>query len=143
AAQPSTVLPRAAEPVEIAPVPDVDVKEADAPLTRRQMRALEHARSVAPELEVAESEVAEPETAEPVAEEPVADGPRIEPVSEPAGRRPAGGLVSGVPTFDPAPPQAAATLPRFDVEPKTEAEPGSGNAASDRDQVAAIFDAPV
>src|SRR5690606_353765 len=49
AAQPSTVLPRAAEPVEIAPVPDVEVTESDAPLTRRQMRALEHLRAAGEE----------------------------------------------------------------------------------------------
>lgn len=44
AAQPTTVLPRAAEPVEIPPAPQVDQPSPGAPLTRRQMRALEHAR---------------------------------------------------------------------------------------------------
>lgn len=40
---PATVLPRAADPVEVPPAPDVAPPASGAPLTRRQMRALEHA----------------------------------------------------------------------------------------------------
>lgn len=47
AAQPTTVLPRAAEPVEIPPAPQVDQPSPGVPLTRRQMRALERAREAA------------------------------------------------------------------------------------------------
>ncbi|GAA3945226.1 hypothetical protein [Microbacterium soli] len=48
AVQPTTVLPRAAEPVEIAPVTQVEPVDPHAPLTRRQLRALQQARQVAP-----------------------------------------------------------------------------------------------
>ncbi|MGB3374483.1 MAG: hypothetical protein WBA87_05025 [Microbacterium sp.] len=161
AAQPSTVLPHAAEPVEIAPVPDVENGQADAPLTRRQMRALEHARSATEEQEADEpiadaSAAAGPEIEVPVVEEPVAPAPE----SPAAEQQLPGGLVSGVPAFDQAPVSPAAGVPRFDasdaavaavpaadsdVEPEadvaSEAQVAAG--ASDRDQVAAIFDAPV
>lgn len=39
---PATVLPRAADPVEVPPAPYVAPPTSGAPLTRRQMRALEH-----------------------------------------------------------------------------------------------------
>ncbi|MFC7789550.1 hypothetical protein ACU045_11275 [Microbacterium sp. MAHUQ-60] len=141
AAQPSTVLPRAAEPVEIAPVPDVEVTESDAPLTRRQMRALEHLRAAgeeqagdsaaepqavdAPDAEpahaVVESEapVVEPEPvveiAHPLADESVAQRQPVEPASRPVEPQSSDELVSAVPVFD---------------------------AGTDRDQVAEIFEGP-
>lgn len=134
ASQPAAVLPRAAEPVEITPVEDVAVTEPDAPLTRRQMRALEHAQSESDEPVVEASAPAEQEIEEPVAGMP----------ATPAEQPRSGGLVSGIPAFERTP--AAPESPRFaasdaeDVAPEgDEVEAG----ASDRDQVAAIFDAPV
>lgn len=168
ASQPAAVLPRAAEPVEIAPVLDVEAKEADAPLTRRQMRALEHAHPVTDDPD----DVVEPEAVEPeaeseaaVGEEPPADVSDIaapvvaSPVSPAEEQQVPGELVSGVPTFEPTPVPVTAEVPRFDAsdaaddddadregsDPESEtdaaAEPEAGS--SDRDQVAAIFDAPV
>jgi hypothetical protein len=102
ASQPTPVLPRAAEPLEIAPVPDIEEAEPDAPLTRRHIRALEHVRADradsdeqpadAPDSEeqavedaVAEKPVAEapsetvaPETVAPTAEEPAVEEPAVE-----------------------------------------------------------------
>ncbi|HTN56609.1 MAG TPA: hypothetical protein VLZ82_10525 [Microbacterium sp.] len=135
AAQPSPVLPRAAEPVEIAPVPEIDVRESDAPLTRRQMRALEHLQAAddeqpadfpagsAPEAEhpaidehpAPAAEHPADEDAHPAIVEPEAQEQSAEPVSRPAEPQSAAELVSAVPVFD---------------------------AAPDRDSVAAIFDEP-
>ncbi|MDQ0612576.1 hypothetical protein QF046_000217 [Microbacterium sp. W4I4] len=145
ASQPAAVLPRAAEPVEIAPVLDIEAKEADAPLTRRQMRALEHAHPVADDNdEAVEPEVVESEAVE--SEDPAEE------------QQLPGELVSGVPAFEQVP--ATAEVPRFDAsdaaddeadgegsDPESEtdvaAEPEVEPGSSDRDQVAAIFDAPV
>ena len=164
ASQLAGVLPRAAEPVEIAPVDDVEVAESDAPLTRRQMRALERAHSTADDRDAAEQpEGVEPDGVEPggvepqpVTSQPVAPEAPVasEPVPPVAEEQLTGGLVSGVPAFDPAPAPTIAETPRFDAsrpgqddaqladaarESDVAVEPG----ASDRDQVAAIFGAPV
>ncbi|MGO4487449.1 hypothetical protein [Microbacterium sp. 2RAF4] len=45
AAPPAPPLPRAADPVEVAPAPVVDAANGDAPLTRRQVRELEKVRT--------------------------------------------------------------------------------------------------
>lgn len=48
ASEPTTVLPRAAEPIEIAPAVSAEKLEPNAPLTRRQRRALQGADDEAP-----------------------------------------------------------------------------------------------
>ncbi|BDZ37981.1 hypothetical protein [Microbacterium suwonense] len=68
--QPTTVLPRAAEPVQIAPASAVEEPSAGAPLTRRQMRALEKAREEASAGGSAAG-AAEPRAAEPAPVEEV------------------------------------------------------------------------
>lgn len=45
AAPPAPPLPRAAEPVDVAPAPAVEAANGDAPLTRRQVRELEKVRT--------------------------------------------------------------------------------------------------
>lgn len=149
AAQPSTVLPRAADPVEIPPVPEVEISEPDAPLTRRQMRSLEHLRggsdvqsndadaaadeAVAEESAIAESAEEESALDEAAVEEPVLDEAVLEEAvveaPEPAdpgeGASPEDALVSEVPVFEPR--SAAAGVSRFDGSNSTatpvEAEP--------------------
>jgi hypothetical protein len=143
AAQPSTVLPRAADPVEIPPVPEVEISEPDAPLTRRQMRSLEHLRggsdeqsidaeAAADEVVAEESAIAEPAEEEPAldkaaGEEPVlAEAVFEEPESDVEPADPGeDALVSEVPVFEPRP--AADGVFRFDGSNSTatpvEAEP--------------------
>jgi hypothetical protein len=168
ASQPATVLPRAAEPVEIAPVHDAEAKESGAPLTRRQMRALEHAHAADDHVEVdeSESEAQEPQAQEPeaavveesvvedrVAEEPVVEDRVAEAVSAeaPVVAAPAtstedqhvsDGLVSGVPPFDRTTESATAGVPRFGSDLESPSDAAAEAGSSDRDQVAAIFDAP-
>lgn len=158
ASQPATVLPRAAEPVEIAPVHDAEAKESGAPLTRRQMRALEHAHAADDHVEVdeSESEAQEPQAAvveESVVEEPVVEDRVAEAVSAeaPVVAAPAtstedqhvsDGLVSGVPPFDRTTESATAGVPRFGSDLESPSDAAAEAGSSDRDQVAAIFDAP-
>src|SRR5690606_32547502 len=145
ATQPSTVLPRAAEPVEIAPVPDVEVTESDAPLTRRQMRALEHLRAAG-----------EGRAADPSAEPQAVDAPDAEPAY--AVVAPGTPVVEPEPVVEPGPvveiahpvadeslaqeqPVAPASRP---AEPQSSDELVSGvpvfDSGADRDQVAETFE---
>jgi hypothetical protein len=105
AAPPVPPLPRAAEPVEIAPAPRDDVDAAGAPLTRRQIREQERVKTAsvpvmdgeqgvaaqdapvqdAPEDESASAEAASSESAEADAEEIVSEIPAFEaPESSPS-----------------------------------------------------------
>lgn len=125
---PTTVLPRAAEPIEIAPAPVEERPHPSAPLTRRQIRALEHAAAAAEHAPAADQAAPAPVPA-PVAPEQVRE--TVPPQSA--------GLVSGLPTFTDAP----APAPRFDAV--TEATPVADPAPAsvDRDRVAAMFERPV
>lgn len=137
---PASVLPRAAEPADIPPAPRRD-DAGHAPLTRRQMRALEHATAGEQEPEVVEADV-EPEVFEPEVLEPEAaassseasapaapDRAPIAPESaHEADRMQDSGLVSGVPDFDEPVPAAADREPfppMFErpVEPEPESAP--------------------
>ena len=153
ASQPATVLPRAAEPVEIAPVHDAEAKESGAPLTRRQMRALEHAHAADDHVEVdeSESEAQEPQAQEPeaaVVEEPAvetvsAEAPVVAaPATSTEDQHVSDGLVSGVPPFDRTTESATAGVPRFGSDLESPSDAAAEAGSSDRDQVAAIFDAP-
>lgn len=154
AAQPAPVLPRAAEPVEVAPAPSIEVPESGAPLTRRQMRALERLRAAQGAGDADPQRPAQATTDEeaalerPTAEAPVAEeSATTEPEDAPAATTPAaptpapasGGLVSGLPDFTAEP--SAADLPRFDTDEEAADEHVAAPAA-DREQVAAIFDQP-
>lgn len=131
ASQPAPVLPRAAEPVEIAPAPEIEVQESDAPLTRRQMRALEHLRvaageQAAPAPAVADEPVEAPEAESPAVEAPAVEAPTAEqsPFESVLAVEQAAmteGLVSEVPVFEPRP--ASASISRFDApeEPQSPA----------------------
>ncbi|MFD5225735.1 hypothetical protein ACFWHT_08965 [Microbacterium sp. NPDC058342] len=148
AAQPTPVLPRAAEPVEIAPAPPADEPAPGAPLTRRQMRALEHVRA---EEQAARAPQPEEPTGNredaPVTLPTATVAPQTAPASAPAeDQAPSQDqdqdhdqdqeVVSGLPSFDTAP---RPTVPRFDAENGEQASAPT-DAAADREQVAAIFD---
>ncbi|MDT0157431.1 hypothetical protein Q9R19_07335 [Microbacterium sp. ARD32] len=128
AAQPAPVPPKAAEPIRIDPAPATEPPSPHAPLTRRQIRALEHARaeaSAAPaEQDAASQDPAEeaPDAEEATAAEAATDAveataaeaaPDAEEgaVEDAPGEQ--SGLVSGVPAFTPGP----ASAPRFDPAP--------------------------
>lgn len=139
AAQPTTVLPRAAEPVQIAPTPPVEQPTPDAPLTRRQMRALERAREEA----TAHQDVAavEDATIKDASVDEKADDESVV-GDDAAGSAPVEELVSGVPAFDPRPVSA----PRFDASEALGTDADDDDAEPlqvDQAQVAAIFGSPV
>lgn len=162
AAQPAPVLPRAAEPVEVAPAPSIEVPESGAPLTRRQMRALQRLRAAQgagdaeqrPAQAATDEEAAvERSTAEaPAAEDSATTDPEDAPAATtseapaPAAASPAasGGLVSSLPDFTAEP--SAVDLPRFDTDEEafdTDEEAADEQVAApapDSEQVAAIFD---
>jgi len=146
---PTTVLPRAAQPIEIAPAPTAEPPTPNAPLTRRQMRALEHAHPVAPATESAAPTpvagpapalVAEPApVAEPVRETVPAKATQTAPPAAAQSEQP--GLVSGLPSFASAPTPASA--PRFEPTPVDPALDDEHPLSVDQEQVAAIFEQPI
>lgn len=132
---PTTVLPRAAQPIEIAPAPTAEPPTPNAPLTRRQMRALEHAHPAAPATESAESAP----VAEPVRETVPAEATQTAPPAAAQSEQP--GLVSGLPSFASAP--APASAPRFEPTPVDPALDDEHPLSVDQEQVAAIFEQPI
>jgi len=137
---PTTVLPRAAQPIEIAPAPTAEPPTPNAPLTRRQMRALEHAHAAesaapAPAVEPAPAPVVEP-VRETV---PAAEATQTAPPAAAQSEQP--GLVSGLPSFAPAP--APASAPRFEPTPVDPALDDEHPLSVDQEQVAAIFEQPI
>jgi hypothetical protein len=129
---PTTVLPRAAEPIEIVPAPVEERPHPSAPLTRRQIRALEHAAAAAEHAPAADQ--AAPAPAPAPAPIPVA----AEEIRETVPRQSAG-LVSGVPRFT----EASAPSPRFDAAPEATPVADPAPVSVDRDRVAAMFEPPV
>ncbi|WP_298867158.1 hypothetical protein [uncultured Microbacterium sp.] len=124
-APPTTVLPRAAEPIEIAPAPVEEQPHPSAPLTRRQMRALEHAAAAAQHVPAADDA-----TPAPTPEPAPATAEQVRETVPPQGA----GLVSGLPTFTEAP----APAPRFEAAPEADPAPLS----TDRDRVVGMFERP-
>ncbi|AZS40271.1 hypothetical protein ABTZ44_00890 [Microbacterium oxydans] len=94
AAPPAPPLPRAADPVEVAPAPVVDAANGDAPLTRRQVRELEKVRTASVPVVTPEgtSEDGVAAAGDGEAEQPAEAGPSD------AAAAPAE-IVSGVPDF--------------------------------------------
>lgn len=132
---PTTVLPRAAQPIEIAPAPTAEPPTPNAPLTRRQMRALEHAHPAAPATESA----APAPVAEPVRDTVPAEATQTAPPAAAQSEQP--GLVSGLPSFASAP--APASAPRFEPTPVDPALDDEHPLSVDQEQVAAIFEQPI
>lgn len=123
-ARPAVPLPRAAEPVEVAPRPvdDVDAESGAAPLTRRQARAQERVRT-------ASVPIVEPGTHEPAEDAAAEDAADDEE------------MVSGVPRFAPVSAQARDERPVFEapgVEPAPTASEDDVDAEAD--DVATAFD---
>lgn len=103
AAPPVPPLPRAVEPVEVAPAPTSNADEAngDAPLTRRQARELEKVRTASVPV-IADDDAAE-DSDDTESEQPADDAPEENPVESTAAiaddaDAPAE-IVSGVPDF--------------------------------------------
>ncbi|WP_091037037.1 hypothetical protein [Microbacterium oxydans] len=136
AAPPAPPLPRAAEPVQIEPaplpVPVADEANGDAPLTRRQVREQEKARTGsvsvigADEAEAASpAEESEAAPAEPLEEE----APQQEEAPAVAAAEKPAEIVSGVPDF--APTVDAGDDDDDDVDDEVAIAPVSASVAAD------------
>jgi hypothetical protein len=126
------VLPRAAEPIEIVPAPVEERPHPSAPLTRRQIRALEHAAAAAEHAPAADQAAPAPAPAPapiPVAAEEIRE--TVPPQSA--------GLVSGVPRFT----ETSAPSPQFDAAPEATPVAEPAPVSVGRDPVVAMFEPPV
>lgn len=101
AAPPVPPLPRAAEPVEIAPAPIEDVDSSGAPLTRRQIREQERIRTASVPIVGGEDAAAQPADAQDAP--PVDADPVDEAADERSEKAPAEEIVSEIPSFPASP----------------------------------------